>query len=63
MMPLETKNTLQIENHYKEPTITVKGQRLQVTDRATYLGSVLSRDVLIDDEVGDRIAKASAAFN
>ena len=36
---------------YKEPTITVKGQRLQVVDKFTYLGSTLSRVVHIDDEV------------
>ena len=47
---------------YKEPTITVKGQRLQVVDKFTYLGSILSRVVHIDDEVNARIAKASAAF-
>ena len=47
---------------YKEPTITVKGQRLQVVDKFTYLGSTLSRVVHIDDEVNARFAKASAAF-
>ena len=47
---------------YKEPTITVKGQGLQVVDKFTYLGSTLSRVVHIDDEVNTRIAKASAAF-
>ena len=47
---------------YKEATITVKGQRLQVVDKFTYLGSTLSRVVHIDDEVNARIAKASAAF-
>ena len=47
---------------YKEPTITVKGQRLQVVDRFTYLGSTLSRVMHIDDKVNARIAKASAAF-
>ena len=47
---------------YKEPTITVKGQRLQVVDKFTYLGSTLSRVVHIDDEVNARIAKANAAF-
>ena len=47
---------------YKEPTITVKGQRLKVADKFTYLGSTLSRVVHIDDEVNARIAKASAAF-
>ena len=47
---------------YKEPTITVKGQRLQMVDKFTYLESTLSRFVHIDDEVNARIAKASAAF-
>ena len=47
---------------YKEPAITVKGQRLQVVDTFTYLRSTLSRVVHIDDEVNARIAKASAAF-
>ena len=47
---------------YKEPIITVKGQRLQVVDKFTYLGGTLSRVVHIDDEVNARIAKASAAF-
>ena len=47
---------------YKESTITVKGQRLQVVDKFTYLGSTLSRIVHIDDEVHARIAKSSAAF-
>ena len=48
---------------YKEPTITVKGQRLQVVDKFTYLGSTLSRVVHIDDDVNARIPKASAAFD
>ena len=43
---------------YKEPTITVKGQRLQVVDKFTYLGSTLSRVM----PVNVRIAKGSAAF-
>ena len=47
---------------FKEPTITVKGHRLQVVDKFTYLGSTLSRVVHIDDKVNARIAKASAAF-
>ena len=49
-------------NPYKEPIITVKGQRLQVVDKFTYLGSTLSRVMHIDHEVNARIAKASAAF-
>ena len=47
---------------YKEPTIKVKSQRLQVVDKFIYLGSTLSTVVHIDDEVNARIAKASAAF-
>ena len=47
---------------YKEPTITVKGQWLQVVDTFTYLGSTLSRVVHSDDEVNARIAKAGASF-
>ena len=47
---------------YKEPANTMKGIRLQVVDKFTYLGSTLSRAVHIDDEVNARIAKASAAF-
>ena len=48
---------------YKEPIITMKGQRLQVVDKFTYLGSTLSGVVHIDDEVSTRIAKASAGFD
>ena len=47
---------------YNEPTITVKGQRLQVADKFTYPGSTLARVVHIGDEVNARITKASAAF-
>ena len=50
------------EKPYKKPTITVKGQWMQVIDKFTYLGSTLSRVVHIYDEVNARIAKASAAF-
>ena len=48
---------------YKEPTIPVKGQRLQVVDKFTYLRSTLSRVVHIYDEVNARIAKASVTFD
>ena len=48
---------------YKEPTITVKGQQLQVVDKFAYIRSTMSRFVHIDDEVNARIAKASAAFD
>ena len=47
---------------YVEPNITINGQRLNAVDKFTYLGSTLSRNVVIDDEVNARLAKASAAF-
>ena len=47
---------------YKEPTITVKGQWLQVVDKFTCLGRTFSRVVHIYDEVIARVAKPSAAF-
>ena len=47
---------------YKDSTITVKGQRLQVVDKFTYLGSTLSRVVRNDDAVSAIIAKANAPF-
>ena len=47
---------------YSEPTITVNGQKLQVVDKFTYLGSTFSRAVHTDDEVTARTAKASVAF-
>ena len=46
---------------YKEPTTTVKGQRLQVVAMFTYFEITLSRVVHIDDEGSARNVKASAA--
>ena len=51
------------EKPYKEPTIRVKGQRLQVVDKFTYIGSTLPGVMHIDHKVSARIAKASAAFD
>ena len=47
---------------YIEPNITINGQRMKEVHKFTYLGSTLSRNVIIDDEVNARLAKASAAF-
>ena len=47
---------------YAEPNITINGQTLKAVDKFTYLGSTLSRNVTIDDEIDARLAKASAAF-
>jgi len=46
-----------------EPNISVNGRRrFNVVEKLPYLGSTLSRTVVIDDEVSTRLAKASAAF-
>ena len=47
---------------YQELQITVKGQNLKAVDSFTYLGSNLSHTANIDDEINNRITKASAAF-
>ena len=47
---------------YSETNISVYGQKLQVVDKFTYIGSTLSRAVHFDDEVTARAAKASVAF-
>ena len=49
------------EKPYHKPHILVKRQSLQAVDN-TYLGSTLSRRTNIDDEIKNRIAKASSAF-
>ena len=47
---------------YTEPSITVNSENLTVADKFIYLGSTLSRNVRIDEEVSYRIARASSAF-
>ncbi|BHF74305.1 hypothetical protein SprV_0501739000 [Sparganum proliferum] len=44
------------------PQISVNGNQLQVVENVPYLGSTLSRNTKIDDEVANRISKASQAF-
>nr|VZI25741.1 unnamed protein product [Spirometra erinaceieuropaei] len=44
------------------PQISVNGTQLQVVENLPYLGSTLSRNTKIDDEVANRIPKASQAF-
>ena len=45
-----------------KPCNVLNGQRLQIVDYYTYLGSSLSRPVPIDEEVNARIATTSVAF-
>ncbi|BHF70894.1 hypothetical protein SprV_0401394700 [Sparganum proliferum] len=44
------------------PQISVNGTQLRVVENFPYLGSTLSRNTKIDDEVANRISKASQAF-
>nr|VZI11783.1 unnamed protein product [Spirometra erinaceieuropaei] len=44
------------------PQTSVNGTQLQVVENFPYLGSTLSRNTKIDDEVANRILKASQAF-
>ncbi|BHF75455.1 hypothetical protein SprV_0501855100 [Sparganum proliferum] len=44
------------------PQISVNGTQLQTVENFPYLGSILSRNTKIDDEVANRISKASQAF-
>ncbi|BHF59645.1 hypothetical protein SprV_0100260600 [Sparganum proliferum] len=44
------------------PQISVNGTQLQVVENFPYLGSTLSRTTKIDEEVANRISKASQAF-
>ena len=44
------------------PRITVKGYTLEVVHKFTYLRSVLSKNVTIDNEVNNRLSKASTTF-
>ncbi|BHF60639.1 hypothetical protein SprV_0100360400 [Sparganum proliferum] len=44
------------------PQINVNGTQLQVVENFPYLGSTLSRNTNIDDEVANRISKTSQAF-
>nr|VZI40152.1 unnamed protein product [Spirometra erinaceieuropaei] len=45
------------------PQISVNGTQLQVVENFPYLGSTLSCNTKIDDEVANRISKASQAFD
>ena len=44
---------------YTAPTITIDNNPLNVVDKFTYLGSTISQNALIDDEMSARIGKAS----
>ncbi|BHF80025.1 hypothetical protein SprV_0702314900 [Sparganum proliferum] len=47
---------------HNAPQISVNGTQMQVVENFLYLGSTLSRGTKIDDDVANRISKASQAF-
>ena len=47
---------------YTAPTITIDNNALNVVDKFTYLGSTISQNALIDDEISARIGKGSGSF-
>ena len=47
---------------YVQTNITIKEQQLKVVEKFTYLGSILSKSIVMDDKVNTRLAKMSAAF-
>nr|VZI54186.1 unnamed protein product [Spirometra erinaceieuropaei] len=48
---------------YNSPQVTVNGNQLQTADNFVYLGSTLTRNTNINDEVGRQSSKASRAFS
>jgi hypothetical protein len=44
------------------PVVTIDGSELKAVNTFCYLGSTLSENAMIDDEITSRIGKASAAF-
>ena len=51
-----------LHHPYVEPSVTTNGEVLNAVDKFAYLGSVLSRDVHIDNEVDACVARASSVF-
>ena len=47
---------------YVEPTITIDNLQLPITKQFKYLGSVLSNDAQMDEDIKARISKANIAY-
>jgi hypothetical protein len=49
-------------NSYVPPVVQLGTEKLVVSDRFCYLGSIIQKDAALDDEVNARLSKAGAAF-
>ena len=47
---------------YVEPVITINVQKIKLTEKFPYLGSVMSDSAIIDHEINLRVLKASSSF-
>jgi len=47
---------------HTSPKVTAGGTELTAADKFFYLGSILSSDALVDEDISTRLAKASHAF-
>ena len=53
----------QKEIHHPDPNIAIRNQKVEITDKFTYLRCEVFRDQKVDMELESRITKATAAFN
>ena len=53
----------QKEIRHPDPNIVIRNQKVEITDKFTYLGCGVLRDQKMDMELESRITKATAAFN
>ena len=53
----------QKEIHHPDPNIVIGNQKVEITDKFTYLGCGVFRNQKIDMELESRITEATAAFN
>ena len=47
---------------YTASTITIENNPLNITDKITYLGSTISQNAMINDDISARIGKTNGSF-
>jgi hypothetical protein len=58
-----TKTNVLCQNVPSQPSVNINNYTLDVVKQATYLGSVISDNLSLDDEINKRIGKAAANFS